>query len=199
MIMTEKAKQLILSFEGLDQPYKWPRGDSGISIGRGYDLGYVTPTEFENDWKDYLPPEYIERLKVAVGLKGDAARKMAYKFSDIWVKQEWADAVFELNMLPKYMWQTIVAFPSVEELPADAQGALVSLVYNRGPSMGDPSKPQPDSRAEMRTIRDAVRFGDLKTIARNIRYMKRLWVGKGLDGLLKRRDAEADLVESCIV
>jgi hypothetical protein len=28
--------------------------------------------------------------------------------------------------------------------------------------------------------------------------MKRLWVGKGVDGLLKRRDAEADLVESAI-
>jgi GH24 family phage-related lysozyme (muramidase) len=28
--------------------------------------------------------------------------------------------------------------------------------------------------------------------------MKRIWEGKGLDGLLKRRDAEADLVESAI-
>ena len=34
--------------------------------------------------------------------------------------------------------------------------------------------------------------------ARVLRAMKRLWVNKGLDGLLKRRDAEADLVESCI-
>ena len=40
--------------------------------------------------------------------------------------------------------------------------------------------------------------GDLQEIADQIRAMKRLWVGKGVDGLLKRRDAEADLVESSI-
>jgi GH24 family phage-related lysozyme (muramidase) len=51
---------------------------------------------------------------------------------------------------------------------------------------------------EMRTIRDAVKVGDLVTIVKQLRYMKRLWIGKGLDGLLRRRDAEAALVESCI-
>ena len=192
MIMTDKAKRLILSFEGLDQPYKWPRGDSGISIGRGYDLGYVTASEFAADWADYLPNNHIERLKKVCGLKGESARRVATKFIDIWVSPESADAVFELNMLPKHMWRTIVAFPGVEELPADAQGALVSLVYNRGPAM------EGDRRMEMRTIRDAVKVGDLVTIVKQLRYMKRLWVDKGLDGLLRRRDAEAALVESCI-
>jgi GH24 family phage-related lysozyme (muramidase) len=28
-----------------------------------------------------------------------------------------------------------------------------------------------------------------------VRSMKRLWVGKGLDGLLRRRDEEAELIE----
>jgi GH24 family phage-related lysozyme (muramidase) len=50
----------------------------------------------------------------------------------------------------------------------------------------------------MRAVRDAVAAGDLQEIANQIRAMKRLWEGKGLDGLLKRRDAEADLVESAI-
>ena len=31
--------------------------------------------------------------------------------------------------------RTRAAFPGVDALPADAQGALVSLVYNRGPGM----------------------------------------------------------------
>ena len=51
----------------------------------------------------------------------------------------------------------------------------------------------------MRAIRDAVARQDMKDIAVQLRLMKRLWVGKNLDGLLKRRDAEAELVESCIV
>ena len=88
--------------------------------------------------------------------------------------------------------QTAQAFPGVDALPADAQGALFSLVYNRGTSMTG------DSRSEMRAIRDAVPAGDLQKIADQLRAMKRLWVGKGLDGLLKRRDAEADLAESSI-
>jgi GH24 family phage-related lysozyme (muramidase) len=48
----------------------------------------------------------------------------------------------------------------------------------------------------MRAVRDAVAAGDLQEIATQIRAMKRLWVGKGVDGLLKRRDAEARLVET---
>ena len=34
-------------------------------------------------------------------------------------------------------------------------------------------------------------------IAKELRKMKRIWQGKGLDGLLTRREAEAKLVESC--
>ena len=88
------------------------------------------------------------------------------------------------------------AFPGLEKLPADAQGALVSLVYNRGTSMVD--KPGEDRRKEMRAIRDAVEEQDLQEIADQLRSMKRLWAGKGLDGLLARREAEAELVESTI-
>ena len=59
-------------------------------------------------------------------------------------------------------------------------------------------KPGEDRRKEMRAIRGAVAEGDLQEIADQLRAMKRLWEGKGLDGLLKRRDAEADMVESAI-
>jgi hypothetical protein len=190
--LTEKAKRLILSFEGLDQPFRWPRGGSGISIGHGYDLGYTTVAEFEKDWGGYLPPGELLRLKAVVGLKGESARSHAYKFVDIWIDKFAADEVFVNSSMPKYIKMTEGAFPSVDSLLPDAQGALVSLVYNRGDSM------EGDRRREMRNIREAVKVGDLQTIADQIRSMKRLWVGKGLDGLLRRRDAEADLVESCI-
>ena len=108
------------------------------------------------------------------------------------IKSADAKQVFLERSVPKYQAQTQQAFPGVDALPADAQGALFSLVYNRGTSMNG------DSRKEMRAIRDAVPNGDLQEIANQLRAMKRLWVNKGLDGLLKRRDAEADLVESCI-
>src|SRR5262249_9984062 len=33
---------------------EWPGGDSGVTIGVGYDLGFQT--DFEADWKDLLSP-----------------------------------------------------------------------------------------------------------------------------------------------
>lgn len=191
--LSENAKRLIFEFEGLDQPYEWPGGDSGITIGIGYDLGYVKPSEFQQDWGTVLAPSDAQTLTSVVGLKGVSAQQKAASLKMIRIKEDDAERVFLERSVPVYQKQAQQAFPGIDALPADAQGALVSLVYNRGTSM------QGDSRREMRAIRDAVPRGDLKEIADQLRSMKRLWVGKNMDGLLKRRDAEADLVESCIV
>jgi GH24 family phage-related lysozyme (muramidase) len=188
--ITDKALNLILESEGLDQPGKWPGESSGITVGIGYDLGFVTPNQFEEDWKPYLTSEEIKRLKTAIGLSGQAARQRASEFNDIRIKRADAVEVFKNRTLPLHSKRTEDAFPGVNQLPANAQGALVSLVFNRGTAMVG------DRRKEMRAIRDAVAAGDLQEIANQIRAMKRLWVGKGVDGLLKRRDAEARLVES---
>ena len=55
-----------------------------------------------------------------------------------------------------------------------------------------------DSRLEMRDIKLLVPKRDYRGIAEELRKMKRIWEGKGLDGLLARREAEAKLVETCI-
>jgi GH24 family phage-related lysozyme (muramidase) len=191
-MVSKKAKELILSFEGLDQPSEWPGNVSGITIGIGYDLGYEGEGEFREDWSSYLSKEEIDRLATSIGKRGEDAKAIAKQFSNITIKRADAEEVFNERSLPKYEQQSRDAFPGFDDLPADAQGALVSLVFNRGPSM------KGDGRIEMRAIRDLVPRGDLQGIASQIRAMKRLWVGKGLDGLLKRRDKEADLVESCI-
>jgi GH24 family phage-related lysozyme (muramidase) len=188
----DEALALILDAEGLDQPSQWPGGSSGITIGVGYDLGFVTPEQFEEDWSPFLSSDEIGRLKDAIGLSGDAARQRAGEFRDIKIKRADAEQVFKEQTLPLFSQRTEDAFPGVDQLPPNAQGALVSLVFNRGGGMDG------DRRREMRAIRDAVAAGDLQEIANQLRSMKRLWEGKGLDGLLRRRDAEADLVESAI-
>ena len=48
----------------------------------------------------------------------------------------------------------------------------------------------------MRTIRALSPEKNYKKIAQQLREMKRIWIGKNLDGLLERRDAEAALIES---
>jgi GH24 family phage-related lysozyme (muramidase) len=49
----------------------------------------------------------------------------------------------------------------------------------------------------MRVIKMLVPDKQYSKIAAQLRSMKRIWEGKGLDGLLERRDAEASLVASC--
>ncbi len=193
---SEKALRLILDAEGLDQPGKWPGASSGVTIGIGYDLGYVTVDQFEFDWGPYLSVSARERLKAAIGLIGTRARKAAEKLTAIRIRRKDAEEVFRERSLPLHQFRAAQAFPGLETLPLDAQGALVSLVFNRGTSMID--KPGQDRRREMRAIRDAVPRQDLREIAAQLRSMKRLWEGKGLQGLIDRREAEARLVESCI-
>lgn len=190
---SERALELILRNEGLDQG-GWPGGASGITIGRGYDLGYHGADEFDRDWRGRLPPPMTQLLRASIGLKGDAARERAKALRGrIHIPPAEADAVFLLRELPKTIQSTMQTFPGMEHLPLDAQGALVSLVFNRGTRMQD-GDPALQERREMRAIAAAVARGELPTIAAQLRAMKRLWIGKGLDGLLRRRDEEADLV-----
>jgi transposase len=183
-----KALDLILQSESLDQPGQWLGGGSGIALGFGYDLGFVSKESFETDWKNHLLPAQIARLSEAIGVTGTSAQALAPRFGDIIVTREAAVDVFERGTLPQYVARTAAAFPGFDKLPLDAQGALVSLVFNRGTGL------EGDRKKEMRTIRDLVPSGDLAAIAREIRAMKRLWPSLPL--LVARREAEAALLES---
>jgi GH24 family phage-related lysozyme (muramidase) len=87
---------------------------------------------------------------------------------------------------------TKAIYPEIDSLNEDTRGALVSMVYNRG------NKIEGDSRKEMRTIIDLVAKQDYEGIADQIERSKRLWENKGLDGLVKRREEEADLILNSI-
>lgn len=203
-VLSEKAINLILEFEvggqanyekNLKNPI-WPKGESGITIGIGYDLGYNTQEVFLQDWQR-LDEASLTRLKVCCGLKADKAKDVLDSVKDIVVPWDIAWDVFQNVKIPRYYDRTRTAFPGLENLPADAQGALVSLVFNRGASMED--KPGGLTRVHMRNIRDIVPVKDLKTIAEQIRAMKDLWKGTAIEkGMARRREAEAVLVEQAV-
>lgn len=200
-----KAISLILESEGVDQPGRWPGGGSGITLGYGCDIG-ADPKSLDF-WIGVLSDEQIDRLETAKGITGRAAAQIQTRFHDIKVTEAQARDVFMRQSLPREEKLTAAAFPDSENLPGPAFGALVSLVYNRGTDLNG------DRRREMKAIYQAIfnsKVSDegespevrqnnlLRFIAGQFRSMKRLWVGQGLDGLLKRRDAEADLIESAI-
>ena len=92
------------------------------------------------------------------------------------------------STLPRNAQMTRKAYPGMEALPADAQGMLLSLVFNRGTRMSG------SSRREMKAIQSMVIGRDLNGISEQIRSMKRLWDIEVLAGLHKRRDAEAQMI-----
>lgn len=197
-----KTLDLLLEFEvGGGQKYydkhlskfTWPGGASGPTIAIGVDCGYYTASELATMF-EFLEPDQIKLIQGAAGKTGSSGKTYAQQLRAAGITVNWDQAVhmFETLTWPKFTKLAERAFPDVDKLHPDAYGAMVSLVFNRGTSM------RGDSRKEMRVIKMLVPNKQYKKIAQQVREMKRLWVGKGLDGLLTRRDAEAKLIESVV-
>ena len=196
LIVSKKSLDLIVRSEitseanyrqRLSQP-SWPGASSGVTIGIGYDLGATSRSQIEKDWRGGIRDTELERLLETQGVRGQSAAGLIAGLRDIRVPLVEAKQVFYRSSLPTYAKKVRRIYRGVEDLPGDAQGGLLSLVFNRGASLSG------SRRREMKAIVDLVEAGDLAGIASEIRSMKRLWVGMGLDGLLKRRDKEATLV-----
>jgi GH24 family phage-related lysozyme (muramidase) len=171
--------------------FTWPGGASGPTIAIGIDCGYYTPTELASIFS-FVPKDQLKLIQEASGKKGADGKEYTKNLRQAGITVDWekAEHIFETFTWPKFSKLAEKAFPGLDKLHQDAYGAIVSLVFNRGTSM------KGDSRKEMRNIRAYVSEHNYKKIAQQLRDMKRIWVGKGLDGLLERRDAEAALVES---
>ena len=190
-----KALSLILEYEvgGGESYYNkylkqitWPGGASGPTLGIGIDCGYYTPQEIEHMF-NFLQSKQLDALKMSSGKTGQAGKAYTQELKKYNISVTWDQAVqiFDDVTWPKFARLAESAFPELDKLCDNAYGALVSLVFNRGTSMSG------SSRSEMRNIRELVPKKDYQGIADNLRNMKRIWEGKGLDGLLERRDAEA--------
>jgi len=206
-MLSKKSLDLILEFEvgGGENYYNkflknpaWPEGQSGVTIGVGYDLGYVNKTEFSEDWKE-LPKDIFDRLYKVVGIKGYNAKNLIRGLRDISIPWDLSLKVFNNKTVNKFWNLTKDTFPNFDNLPDDAKGGLVSLVFNRGNAL------EGDRRREMKLIRDGMKITNtfdqkaLSFIANQIRNMKRIWAGGSIEkGMNRRRDAEAKLIEQSL-
>ncbi|MGD8328677.1 MAG: peptidoglycan-binding protein [Acidobacteriota bacterium] len=160
----------------------FPGESSGVTIGIGYDLRFNTADEFEADWGAVLRPDDFHELKPHVGQQG--SDQVVASLAHIRIPFLAAWSVFIGRTLPRFVAVTRAAFAGFEQLPPLCRGALVSLVYNRGPAMTG------DRRTEMRAIRTHIVEGRLDLVPGELVAMKRLWAGDS--GLQRRRDREAD-------
>jgi GH24 family phage-related lysozyme (muramidase) len=197
-MISKKAIELIIQHEiGGREVYTrkyqkpiWAGGDSGLTIGIGYDLGYIKEKDLFSDWVG-LNLNFLNAMKRFCGVKGEVVKTMMRgEVLNVVIPYNMAYDVFVKKSLPKYYAMTKKIYPQLDTLNEDTRGALVSMVYNRG------AKLDGESRKEMKAIVELVAKQDYDGIAEQIERSKRLWEGRGLDGLVIRRENEADLIRS---
>ena len=82
---SRKSLELIVQFEiGSRARYEklysrptWPGGESGVTIGIGYDLGYTSKQQIEADWDPFLEKPERAALQAVQGAKGAVAGQLA--------------------------------------------------------------------------------------------------------------------------
>lgn len=167
----------------------WPGHASGVTIGFGYDLGYNSPAQIRADWKGKIPAAMIDSMVSVSGIKGSRAAAEARRIrGSVLIPWETAKEVYEESTMPRFAKLALRAFPDIRTAHPHGQGAILSICFNRGTSM------RGDTRREMRWMKYNLGHSQEK-IPSDIRSMKRLWIGRGVDGLLRRREEEARLFE----
>lgn len=195
-VLSEKAASFILPWEGYSKvPYVPASSDqSGVTIGYGYDLGQQTQSSAQQILSKYYTPEQVTRLLHTIGQQGGQARAFVTSLADITISKEKA-FTFALELKNIYSSSVISIYPEAIDPPADAAGALLSLIYNRGTSLKVPLAGDTlDTRKEMRELQQDFATGELDMITTRLRSMERLW--PDLKGLRRRREGEAELVEN---
>lgn len=187
----------------------WPDSKSGLTIGMGYDLNHQNDQLLKKEWGKVLSPQDLAKLsdytptinakgkQIPKAKKPSKAALVATK--DVVIKYDDAVKVYEDKVLPRYQAMANDAFPGFASLDPYTQGALLSMVYNRGPAYST-KKGSKKARAlrkkHFMEIREAVFKHDTKAIEAVLRAMKSEHTNRATKkGLHRRRDAEADLIK----
>jgi hypothetical protein len=194
--VSARSLDLLVQFEvtskaAYEQKYRrpiWPGAASGVTIGIGYDLGMTNKTQIQHDWEGWISDMDLQRLLTAQGVKGAAAKQLARSLSTVQIPYDIAQTVFHQSTLPTFAALTRSTYPGIQKLPADAQGMVLSLIYNRGASLSGAR------RAEMAALKPLIAGGtkNLERIAEQFEHMTRLW--PELPGLQARRRREASVI-----
>lgn len=175
----------------------FPGYASGVTIGVGYDLRFNSESNFREVWGGNLPAEIVEELSKDIGKAGTKKRIQELLRLGVEVPFKSAWPVFVVKTLPQFNSKTESIYPSLGSLPELCRSVLVSIVFNRGPSLSG------SRRKEMRKIRDILVMADdpglhkakrkmiLADVEDEIVAMKRLWAPGS--GVHKRRQSEANL------
>jgi GH24 family phage-related lysozyme (muramidase) len=180
-----------------------PPGDSGVTVGIGFDCGYNSKDAIRKAWEGKVNGNILAFLISASGFKGDAAKRLIKPNTSIFrIDFEISKQVFYETSLPLFVRNTVKSYPNLPKLNPTCAAIIVGLVYNRGASLVDssPLAVRRKARQEMRDLVIATNEIDYTKIANCFNRMKRLWDGvpefvgdneKRISGLVKRREDES--------
>jgi hypothetical protein len=211
--VSEKAFNLIVDYETGGRAFYehviksrpiWPKAASGVTIGFGYDLGYVSLDEYRRDWAKVIATLTLEQrsaMESCIGFHGgkdspETMQRLVAEVKDIVFNWDEANLVFKAKTLPKFALLTEQSLPNCGILNGDCFGVLVSLTFNRGASYSTPQKvtDTKDRYREMRAIKADMAARSFDDIPKQIKNMIRIWVGTAVEaGLRRRRLDEAEL------
>ncbi|EDO25688.1 predicted protein [Nematostella vectensis] len=197
-VVSKKLFEFILEIERYSEfPYALPDDTSGITIAYGYDLGQQTEATVDEELSDLYTASEIESLKTALGKKGANARNHLSQVSNIAINKENA-LKLAVIMKKRYAQQVVDIYPSSINLHPDCQGALLSLVINRGKALTH-RDPENTSRLEMKQISEDLEANNIHLIPSRLRSMKRLWENNPAQrGVATRRENEAVYFEEAL-
>jgi len=190
-----KATDFLIKVETVQQHPYWPAGSSGVTLGIGWDAGYHTRAELERVWAE-LGADALARLNAASEKKGPEAKALIPQLKSIEVPTDVSRHVLVKSLDEYYYSFVMTVFPGLEQLTKEVKVVFISLVFNRGLSMGhEPDwrfAKEVDRRWEFRELRDDVKRTDMFAIYTHLGTMKRLWEASGPRGLrIRRRDEQA--------
>jgi len=196
-----KAVKLIVTEEvGSEAEYNkslihptWPEGESGVTIGIGYDLGYASKDQIKADWGDKVNGNHLVQLLSASGYKGlQAKAQIGPLMRLVTISYQDAMDVFIKRNIPQSYKLSVNTYPGLDKLNPDTIGAIVSLVYNRGTALVG------KNREGMAALKPLIASADYTSIADTIEDMKHIWEGGEDEGLVERRVLEANMVRVSI-
>ncbi|WDH35288.1 pesticin C-terminus-like muramidase [Pseudomonas chlororaphis] len=198
-VVSKKLFEFILEIEAYrEHPYALSDNNSGVTIGYGYDLGQQTATSVDNDLEGLYTADEITSLKGALGKKGQDARDYVHNVSSISISKDNA-LKLALIMKKRYAQQVVDVYPQAINLHPDCQGALLSLVINRGNALSGTTPAKAEKRLEMKQIKEDFDAGKPELIPSRFRSMKRLWENNSsTSGLVTRREKEAVFFEEAL-
>ena len=80
-MISARARDLIIEAEFSDKKTyqakyrrpEWPGGNSGVTVGIGYDLGMQDREKMTDDWQAHVPAAMLKAMQSCAGISGQAA------------------------------------------------------------------------------------------------------------------------------